>query len=470
MTVSIRLLGTIRFEVDDGPPVDATVVPTVKALDLLRLLVAFGDSWQRADHYISLLWPAATTDDHGRASLRTAVAQLRRALGPELVQRSGDLIGLGDARTDVARFRRLASQVEDARNEGDDRAVLSGVREAESISGELVVSGTSCDAVYALRDELQALRHQLLLDAAAAAARLGCMRTSLDLARSADDMRGTEGSARALMVALAGLGETRQAIETFERLRAQLSETYGVQPSPTTRALYLQVVTAGETCELGPADCHPDQAFELAIASARLQEGPDPGGVVWLHGEPGSGRGLLAGQAQRMVDELPESRRSTFELLPEVVAPDRDMRERLTQTAAEHRCVFVVPVRTPVAHLSEREHVIRVDRLDRDTFDALLWQLLQERPARALADLVWSASDGLAGQARRIVEHLVRDGSVGWTPGGMDLVVRERVHARRRIRRPHPVAKVKALCAPALLDLGSWLTSYESAVLGGVAV
>ena len=140
MTVSIRLLGTIRFEVDDGPPVDATVVPTVKALDLLRLLVASDDSWQRADHYISLLWPAAATDDHGRASLRTAVAQLRRALGPELVQRSGELIGLGDARTDVARLRRLASEVEDARNEGDDRAVLSGVREAEAIWGELAAT------------------------------------------------------------------------------------------------------------------------------------------------------------------------------------------------------------------------------------------------------------------------------------------------------------------------------------------
>ena len=470
MTVSIQLLGTIRFEVDDGPPVDATVVPTVKALDLLRLLVASDDSWQRADHYISLLWPAAATDDHGRASLRTAVAQLRRALGPELVQRSGELIGLGDARTDVARLRRLASEVEDARNEGDDRAVLSGVREAEAIWGELVVSGSSCDAVYALRDELQALRHQLLLDAAAAAARLGCMRTSLELARSADGMRGTEGSARALMVALAGLGETRQAIETFERLRAQLNETYGVQPSPTTRALYVQLVTAGETCELGPADCHPDQAFELAIAAARLQEGPEPGGVVWLHGEPGSGRGLLAGQAQRMVDELPESRRSTFELLPEVVAPDHAIRERLRQTAREHRCVFVVPVRTPVAHLSGHEHVIRVDRLDRETFDALLWQLLQERPTSSLADLVWSASDGLAGQARRIVEHLVRDGKVGWTPAGMDLVVLERVRAGRRVRRMHPVAKVKALCAPVLLDLGNWLAGYESVALGAVAI
>ncbi len=54
-----------------------------------------------ADHYIGLLWPTAD-EARGRMSLRTAVAQLRRALGPDAVRRSGDLSRLGDVESDVA--------------------------------------------------------------------------------------------------------------------------------------------------------------------------------------------------------------------------------------------------------------------------------------------------------------------------------------------------------------------------------
>ena len=192
--------------------------------------------------------------------------------------------------------------------------------------------------------------------------------------------------------------------------------------------------------------------------------------MIWLHGEPGSGRSMLARQAQRMVDELPGARRPTLHLLPEVMAPDHAMRERLQQTAKERACVFVVPVRTPLDDLSHGEHVITVDRLDRDAFDAVLWQLLQERPAPELAALVWSASGGLAGQARRIVEHMVRDGELVWTPRGMDVAVRGKVRAGRRGPRINPVSKINAVCAPLLMDLASWAHYGESVARGVAAV
>jgi DNA-binding SARP family transcriptional activator len=461
MTVGIRLLGTVRFELEDGRCAEADVVPTVKALDLLRLLADAGDSWRSADHYISVLWPAAGTDEHGRASLRTAVAQLRRALGPDVVRRSGDLIGLGDATTDIARLRRLASRLEDAGAEGDQRAVLTLAREAEdTCGGDLVLSGSSCDSVYALRDELRGLRHRMLLDAARAAARLGDMRTSLDLARSADSLHSTEASVRAVMTALAGAGETAEAVEAFERLRSRLSDVYGVQPSPATRALYLQVVTAGEACALDPVTCHPDKAFEVATAVARLHDASRQDGVVWLQGEPGSGRDSVAREARRMADELPAARRTAFALLPEVVELDTTEGERLRAEARERNCVLVVPVRRLVKPLSSREHVVRVGRLDRDAFDELLVQLLQERPTPELSARVWSASGGLAGQACRTVEHLVRQGALVWTPTGMGLAFGERP-APRRGARLHPAARVKALCLPVLLDLTSRLAALE---------
>ncbi|WP_426247391.1 AfsR/SARP family transcriptional regulator [Nocardioides sp. LHG3406-4] len=472
MPTTIRLLGTIRFERDDGVLVDAEAVPTVRALDLLRLLAEAGETWRRADHYVALLWPAAGTDQHGRASLRTAIAQLRRTLGPDVVRRSGDRIGLGDVWTDVAERRRLAARVEDARGARDDRTLLSLVQESEeSCGGDLVVSGSSCDAVYALRDDLQALRHQMLLDAAAAAASLRWMRASLELARLADSVRSTEATARALMVAWAGLGETPRAIDTFERLRIRLDDTYAVQPSPATRALYLQVVTAGDRWEPGPPECHLDKATELANAVRLLQRGPHPGGVVWLHGEPGSGRGMVALQARRMVEELPFPRRTTFELLPEVVALDDDESARIREEARDRRCVLVVPIRSSVRPApSRREALVHVGRLSRSEFDGLVSQLLQDRPTPDLAARLWSTSDGLAGQACRTVDHLVRQDALAWTPAGMDLVSREPVCPTRRGLQIHPVAKLKALLAPLLVDLSAWVSSSESALVSVFAV
>src|SRR5689334_11867311 len=98
MSPAIKLLGTVVLERVDGV-VDGTV-PTSKALDLLRLLVAAEGQERGADHYAGLLWPSAD-EARGRMSLRTAVAQLRRALGPDAVLRSGDLLTLGDVETDV---------------------------------------------------------------------------------------------------------------------------------------------------------------------------------------------------------------------------------------------------------------------------------------------------------------------------------------------------------------------------------
>ena len=98
MSPAIKLLGTVVLRRSDGVVVDAGAVPTSKALDLLRLLVAADEQERGADHYIGLLWPTAD-EARGRMSLRTAVAQLRRALGPDVVRRSGDLLTLGDVET-----------------------------------------------------------------------------------------------------------------------------------------------------------------------------------------------------------------------------------------------------------------------------------------------------------------------------------------------------------------------------------
>src|SRR5689334_21093640 len=122
MSPAIKLLGTVELRRSDGVVLDASALPTSKALDLLRLLIA-------AD------------EERGRMSLRTALAQLRRVLGPEAVRRAGELVMVGDVDSDVAQLRRGAAAVERLRTLGQDVEVLRLVRDLEvSCGADLVVS------------------------------------------------------------------------------------------------------------------------------------------------------------------------------------------------------------------------------------------------------------------------------------------------------------------------------------------
>ncbi|MDF1605623.1 BTAD domain-containing putative transcriptional regulator [Nocardioides sp. YIM 152315] len=463
MPARLNLLGTMVFERQDGVVVDAGAVPTVKALDLLRLLVG-ARGWTCADHYVGQLWPAADTG-RGRGSLRTAMAQLRKVLGPEVLSRSGDLIALGEVGSDVGRLRELSEQADHAWHSGQCLEVVTLVREAmETCGGDLVVSGSSCDAVYELRDELRGLRHRMLLDGAAAAARLGWMRESLEMAHLADGLGRTEASARALMVAHSGLGETRLAIDTFERLREQLADDYGVQPSPRSRALYLQVVTAGEQQRCTPAEHHADLVEEVARVIRFLGAGPAASGIVWLLGEPGSGRGTVARQAARLAESAFGRTSAAVEVLPEIVDVDALEAQRLRREAREDQCVLVVPIRSEINDaVRGGDVVVEVGRLGRVEFRALLSQLLQDRAAPPLEARLWTTSGGLAGRLCRTVRRLVQDGELAWTPDGVDVAVRGAT--RRLTRRQRVGTGVRAMFAPVLVDLGGFLSSAESALL-----
>lgn len=433
MSPAIKFLGAVVLRRSDGVVDDATV-PTSKALDLLRLLVAANGRERSADHYIGQLWPTVD-DSRGRMSLRTAVAQLRRALGPDVVSRSGDLVTLGDVDSDIDQLRRGAEAVEGQRRLGQDTEVVRLVQELEAECGaDLVVSSGSCEAVYALRDELRELRGRMLLEGAAAAASLGLARQCLDLAQRADGLLNSETSARAVMVAWSSVGETRRAVETFERLRANLEVTYGVQPSPETRALYLQVVTAGDGLSLRPVEHHRDVVVDLAAMVVELVDRDEPGGVIWLQGEPGSGRGAVAREAVRLLGTVASVAADDILILPEVIALDDLERRRLRREARAERAVLLVPVRRPIrAALSSDEASLRVEPLDRTEFRELVSQLLQERPSRMLEERLWSTTGGLAGHACRTVAELVRSGHLRWGPGEVRLPPRRRLAERRLV-------------------------------------
>jgi DNA-binding SARP family transcriptional activator len=433
MSPAIKLLGTVVLQRSDGV-VNASGLPTSKALDLLRLLVGAEHQARGADHYIAQLWPTAD-EERGRMSLRTAVAQLRRALGPDVVRRAGDLVMLGDVVSDVARFRQGLVAADQQLRSGQDAAVMKLVGELEESCGaDLVVSSGSCEAVYVLRDELREARAQLLLDAAGAAARLARTRESLELAQKAFDLSGSESAARALMSAWSTLGETRRAIETFDTLQTDLRSAYGVQPSPETRALYLQVVTAGEGLSLRRVEHHRDVVVDLAATIAEMVEGEACGGVVWLHGEPGSGRGAVAREAVRLLEGLRPEAAECVLILPEVIALDDLERQRLRREAFIERSALLVPVRHAASPTpSDGDPSFTIEPLDRTEFRHLLTQLLQEHPSRELEERLWATTGGLAGHAWRTVAELVHHGQLRWAPGEVGLPPRARVPRRSSV-------------------------------------
>lgn len=151
------------------------------------------------------------------------------------------------------------------------------------------------------RDELRRQRIQVLLDAAAAAGRCADWHRSLDFAQRTATVEPSDRSTRAAMRAWFAMGETARCLGEFERLRRHLATTYGIDPAPQTRAQYLQVVRACE--EWPPRETAVGREGEIRQVVSALEGflmDPDgPAGVVWLVGEPGSGRETVARDAAR---------------------------------------------------------------------------------------------------------------------------------------------------------------------------
>ena len=92
--LALTLCGRVTAQVDDRPPGDTARPLGAKALALLAYLAVEGGAHARP-RLAALLW-GEQDDEHARASLRQALAQLRRALGP-LLHDDGHAIALDAA-------------------------------------------------------------------------------------------------------------------------------------------------------------------------------------------------------------------------------------------------------------------------------------------------------------------------------------------------------------------------------------
>ncbi|WP_285499466.1 AAA family ATPase [Actinokineospora sp. NBRC 105648] len=128
-----------------------------------------------------------------------------------------------------------------------------------------------------------------------------------------------ESAHRLLISALAGGGNRAQALVAYEQCRRLLAEELGVDPSPETEAVYLELLTA-EACPppataAGPTPGAPEFPARLLVESIGLLVGrtreldllrgrmvptsTGPPGVLLISGEPGMGKTALVAHAAR---------------------------------------------------------------------------------------------------------------------------------------------------------------------------
>ena len=241
--VRIRVLGDLRVTRRDGTEGRVEEWRTGKTRDLLRLL-ALGDGRPiRADQLTELLWPGVVSHS-ARNRLRTAASQVRVTLGDRSVERHPDGYLLSNAVLDAHQFAAMAVRAGLAAGRGDWAAVLPIARAAERLyRDDLHADDDDSPWAVAERTRLQHLRRTMACDAAEAALYEQNEREALAFASLAVDLDPMNETAhRLLMRAHAAMGEIPAALRDFDQYRQRLVEELGVDPSPETRALHLELL------------------------------------------------------------------------------------------------------------------------------------------------------------------------------------------------------------------------------------
>ena len=297
--LEVRVLGGLSAAVD-GRPVELPADARAREL-LARLALSPGPHPRSA--LAGRLRPDVP-EDSARKTLRNALYELRRALGPaggDALVVTGQSVGLADSvRVDVLEFR---------------RRVAGGELEAaaDAGNGELL-AGFEGDWALRARDEHAVELAGVLAALAARAEDAGDLPAAVAWARRRLDVEPLAEAAHRELIRLLALDGDRPAALTAaramsERLRTEL----GIPPSAATRAL-VEDVRRGRIAR--PAEAGAP-ALPAALAAAERPEGREPALArlerAWadarsgplrfalVTGEPGIGKSTLAGELARRV-------------------------------------------------------------------------------------------------------------------------------------------------------------------------
>ncbi|WP_028067661.1 ATP-binding protein [Solirubrobacter soli] len=281
--VRIRLLGPLGLEVDG---VERDLPDRRPGRSLLAWLALHPGTHTRS-RVAGTLWPAVL-ESSARASLRTTLSSVRRALGPageSALRSTRDTVELSGAWVDALEFESLVTA-------GRLEAALALCR------GDLLADLDDDWALSARethRSERSDVLRRLAEKAPDAASALAWSRQRVALDPFGEDAH------RALMEALSAVGDRAAALAVYERLQDRLRRQLAVAPSIQTRALVASLRTGGSV-PAGPLPValparrrfvgRAHALDRLRAAWARAQAGE--GRLALVTGEPGIGKTQLA--------------------------------------------------------------------------------------------------------------------------------------------------------------------------------
>jgi DNA-binding SARP family transcriptional activator/predicted ATPase len=287
--LSLYLLGPPRIE-RDGVPVQ---VDTRKATALLAYVAISGESHRR-DALVNLLWPEAD-QQHGRAALRRTLSVLRKALAHSVLDVDRESIGLvpdGDLWVDVDEFAALLGACRQHGHAVSEvcPSCIPLLSEAIALYRSDFMSGFGLrdsvnfdDWQFFQADELRRTLIDSLQKLVAAHTAQGALDTALRYSRRwlALD-RLSEAAHVRLMELYAWQGQRSAALQQYEACRRTLDSQLGVQPEPSTTALYRAILEGRMPAP--PAPAQQLRADAAVVSVPRLA--PVPGvHATWAGGE-----------------------------------------------------------------------------------------------------------------------------------------------------------------------------------------
>ena len=186
-------------------------------------------------------------------AVHTVVARLRRQLSaPDLVRtgREGYLLPL-EVDVDAVDHEHLIRSARDLRSAGQvDEAVRRYRRALALWSGPLAYEGVTDELVLAERTRLEDAKATANEQLATLLLEGGTVPHLEEALAVAKDLVGEfplrEGPTRLVMRAAYALGSQAEALRAYADLRARLREELGIDPSPPTQALHVQVLAQAE--------------------------------------------------------------------------------------------------------------------------------------------------------------------------------------------------------------------------------
>lgn len=288
----IRLVGAMEVEVDGV----AVGLPSGRPKELFVWLAAHPGPHTRS-RLAPVFWPDVA-DATARASLRTALWSLRRAIGPagDVLRVERDEIELGgaDLWVDLREVVRLAE--------------TGQLGPAVEMGAADLLPGIVAEWADQLRDEHRRRLARMLADLADAAERSGDWAAAVEFTRRQAQLdRFAEDVHRALLRRMAGSGDRAAAAREHASFRRLLWAELRVVPSPATCQLANQLAAEGDVAD----DVFAELPLRLRIAERdefvgrhddleRLRQAWLRAGewtapqVVLISGDPGIGKTRLA--------------------------------------------------------------------------------------------------------------------------------------------------------------------------------